>query len=116
MAQKEMRSVHGPTWADKLAEVQAGRQHQRLSVYLFGFDQGSENTRMTKLVREQVKGCTFVMMLVSWCLLHQMHLIVRQVLDFIDYFEWDEFWDGEAELQSWSSLPNYPVACKVIVP
>ena len=109
MAQKEMRSVHCPTWTDKLAEVQAGQQHQRLSVYLFGFDHGPENTRMTKLVREQLNGVTSVMTLVSWCLLHQMHLIVRQVLDFIDYFEWDEFWDGEAELQSWNYLPNYSV-------
>eukprot|EP00959_Pyramimonas_sp_CCMP1952_P382791 8021055-Pyramimonas_sp.AAC.1 len=105
-----MQSVHCPTWEERRAEADAAHGAaglRRLSIYLFGFDAGPENARATKYVCDYLSCCPDIATMVSRCLLHQMHLIVRQVLDFIDFFEWDDFWESEPELDCWNALPAY---------
>ena len=112
MAQRELRSVHAPSWADRLQqyETEPEKCDGDIAVFAFGFDAGPENTLMTKMVCSAIGDCSRVMMGVVWCFLHQSHIVVRSVLDHIDAFEWDEFWGSEAELEVWNSLPFYTTA------
>ena len=110
MAQRELKSIHCPTWIERRDEELVDEQgnRRRLTLFQFGFDAGPENTRMTKMVRTIIKDSPWVMMRVNWRRMHQSHLIVKQLLGLIDDFDKGPFWDRETfEFEAWTSLPEH---------
>ena len=51
-------------------------------------DAGPDNKGMLRRVKEATKKNLFVMVVVLWCLLHQLHLIVKAVLVVMDNWDW----------------------------
>ena len=60
----------------------------QLFAYVFGLDSGPDNRGAMRRLTSQVAGLPFVFVLVIWCFLHQMHLIVKSVLDILENWEW----------------------------
>jgi hypothetical protein len=123
MALREMDSVGCPTWPSRCADsmrAEASLANQTLAelatctilplltMYIFGFDQGSENGKFTKMACSALSNSVYTMMTVVWCLSHQSHIIVRCLLEYLDAFDWSVFLDDDTdELEVWESLPHY---------
>ena len=79
--QKEVQSVGCPTWEARAAECrEAGDDTKTTSMYAFGLDAGPENVKFASRVRTALKDVKHVMFIVVFCLMHQAHLITKNVL------------------------------------
>ena len=80
---RELRSVGAPTWMS--AELEAPT---KFTVFAFVLDQGPDNQWVVKFIRSLLSGRLRVAMMTVWCFLHQYHLIVKNVVAFLDAFRW----------------------------
>ena len=84
LALRELKSVGCPSWVQRCQE---NREDCR-TVYAMCLDAGPDNKGMLRRVKEATKKNLFVMVVVLWCLLHQLHLIVKAVLVVMDNWDW----------------------------
>ena len=73
------KSVHCQTWLDAARAPRSGPFEN--DVYIWGVDAGPDNIGMIRMVRHDLAAAPAVMFMVCFCLAHQTHLIVKDLLD-----------------------------------
>ena len=99
----QFKSVRCPTWEDRVAD--ASQHKDRISVFNFGLDKGSDNVGALGRIRTYLSDIVTIMFCVVFCFAHGLHHIVEAQLAILDAWAWDT--DDEAEKPSvkyWSGL------------
>ena len=60
----------------------------KLVLFIFGVDAGIDNLGMLAQVKHELKDCKSVVFQDAFCLFHQLHLIVKGMLDVLDDWCW----------------------------
>ena len=89
-ALKELRSRGCPTWEDKVNEAKSKPYNNHLSFFLFGVDAGPDEKGMDKRVLKAAKDVPTVLVMISFCLFHRCHLVVKAVLSLMDAHTWPD--------------------------
>ena len=127
---KELSSVGCPDWLSPVwaapPESDGGPLVEPpVVVYGFSLDQGPDNQGMVKMVQSMLAQVPRVMMLVVYCCLHQYHLVVKNVLAFLDSFSFDDapfttqYFSGISAVSNCWRSPGHPVkirdkACELL--
>ena len=97
MMVREFASVGAPDWWARATDLSASSRI--ISMFDFGFNQGSENRAGTKSIFAEPEGNIRVMVFTVRCLLHELHVIVGVLLTRLDAMTLDSSW-GPPSLQS----------------
>jgi hypothetical protein len=81
LVKREMQSIGCRHIADD--ELHEARFKKQFHVYNFGFDQGPDNFGMLPQLHDDVRGKPNVTFNITWCILHQMHLVVKVELELV---------------------------------
>ncbi|CAK0828843.1 unnamed protein product [Prorocentrum cordatum] len=93
--QTHLESVYCPPWQSR-ASATAEEKPFFASVYGFGVDAGPGNQCDLRKVREQLQHAPpRVMFCAMFCFMHQVHLIVKDLLVRTEGFEWGPLKDGK---------------------
>ena len=79
---RELACVGCPHWMSCQLEDSA------TNIFAFTLDQGPDNQGLVKFIKSLLVGKPSTMMLVTWCFMHQSHLIVKNALTLLDKCKW----------------------------
>ncbi|CAK0813601.1 unnamed protein product, partial [Prorocentrum cordatum] len=82
---RHLQSVGCPTWRDCATARRAAGRH---TVYAFGLDAGPDNVGMLSRLRIELSACPSVMYIAVFCVLHQTHLVVKDLLSSLEQWQW----------------------------
>ena len=71
------------------------------NIFLFTLDQGPDNVGATKFIKSLLLNKPHVMIMVTWCFMHQCHLIVKSALQVLDQCRW---WCEPGNVEYFSSV------------
>jgi hypothetical protein len=83
----ELASVGCPSWEDRARE--AYLHPSRFSLYAFGLDKGPDNSANAPRIAACLENVPNVAFAITWCFLHQLHLIYKVVYATMDTWVWD---------------------------
>ena len=86
--QKEFLSVGATCWAKAIE--QTTQDLHRLFFFAFALDNdnGPDNQGSTSRIKRAVQDHDRIMFVVTWCVFHQYHLIIKSLLAILDKFVW----------------------------
>ena len=86
--QRQVQSTGAATWEDACANSVTNTNC--ITTWVMGLDNGADNVGATRRIKERLKDSRLVMMWVVWCLFHQYHLVVKDILQTLDTWEFAE--------------------------
>ena len=84
--QKEFLSVGAPCWAKAIDE--AAKNPHLLYIFALALDNGPDNQGATSRIKYSLKDHIRVLLVLTWCIFHQYHLIIKSLLVILDRFVW----------------------------
>ncbi|CAK0805617.1 unnamed protein product, partial [Prorocentrum cordatum] len=105
-----LKSVHCPTWRERAAAPPENPFFA--SVYIFGVDAGPGNLGALKRIPEDLRGAPDrVMFSAVFCFMHQLHLIVKDLLDRTEGFDWGPLKEGKRYWGTVATVANVWRSC-----
>ncbi|CAK0844631.1 unnamed protein product, partial [Prorocentrum cordatum] len=105
-----LQSVYCPTWKSRASA--SDDQKFFASVYVFGVDAGPGNQWALKQIKEDLRGSSArVMFCAVFCFMHQLHLIVKDLLDRTEGFDWGPLKEGKRYWGTVATVANVWRSC-----